>query len=348
MNVAEYASKFSTLLKYAPHVATNAKVKYNRFVNGLHPAIYTFVISCLPTSYTEAVERAKAAEAGLKRGGPQYNPPLPVTAQQPTLRPRGRKFKKIGSTVSSSSSSSSGSQRGSPQSNVPRYRGPGGQSAQVPPQVRMYAMTEDQAKYALGGVIAGVATYALLDSGAIQSFISETFVKRLGIIPEALDLGFRVSIPSGDQMFTSQIVKSLELLLQKNMRSVSVQPPSGKPFIFEATRHQQMPHIISCICGRKLMRRGCQAFLASIVTVTEPVSQSLEDLEVVRDFLSVFPDDVSGIPQNREVDFSIDLMPGTVPISKEPYHLAPAEMKELKDQIKDLLDKGFIRSSFSP
>ncbi|XP_073271541.1 uncharacterized protein [Primulina huaijiensis] len=184
--------------------------------------------------------------------------------------------------------------------------------------------------------------------------------------------GFRVSIPSGDQMFTSQIVKRLELRLQKNAvredlivlplpefdiilgtdclslseaiidfrrRSISVRPSSGKPFVSEAARHQHIPHIISCICARKLMRRGCQVFLASIVTVLELVSQGLEEVEVVRDFSSVFPDDVSGIPPDREVDFSIELMLGTVPISKIPYPLAPAEMKELKDQIQDLLDK---------
>ncbi|XP_075479294.1 uncharacterized protein LOC142520179 [Primulina tabacum] len=151
-------------------------------------------------------------------------------------------------------------------------------------------------------------------------------------------LGFRVSIPSDDQMFTSQLVKGLELRLQRNVvqadlivlllpefdiilgmdwlylngatidfrqRSISVRPPSWKPFIFEAARYQQMHHIISFICASKLMRRGCQAFLASIVTETELVSQRLEDVEVIRDFPSVFQDDVSGIPPDREVDFSI-------------------------------------------
>ncbi|XP_075499332.1 uncharacterized protein LOC142537723 [Primulina tabacum] len=107
-------------------------------------------------------------------------------------------------------------------------------------------------------------------------------------------------------------------------RLVSVRPPSGKPFIFEASRHQHMPHVISCICVRKLVRRGCQEFFASIVTVTEPDSQMPEDVEVVRDFPSVFSDDISGIPPDREVDYSIKLMPGTVPISKKPYRLAPA------------------------
>ncbi|XP_073313510.1 uncharacterized protein [Primulina huaijiensis] len=172
-----------------------------------------------------------------------------------------------------------------------------------------------------------------------------------------MDLGFRVSIPSGDKLFTSQVVKRLELRLQKNTvqadlvvlplpefdiifdmdwlssngaaidfrrRSVSVRPLSGQPFIFEAARHQQMPHIISCICARKLMRRCCQAFLASIVTVTEPVSQRLKDVELVRDFPSIFPDNVSGVPPDREVYFSIEMIPGTVSISKASYRLAPA------------------------
>ncbi|XP_073294491.1 uncharacterized protein [Primulina huaijiensis] len=64
--------------------------------------------------------------------------------------------------------------------------------------------------------ISGVATYALLDSGATYSFIFETFVKQVKIIPEDLDLGLRVSILSGDQMVTTSIVRNLELRLLKN------------------------------------------------------------------------------------------------------------------------------------
>ncbi|XP_073033790.1 uncharacterized protein [Primulina eburnea] len=96
------------------------------------------------------------------------------------------------------------------------------------------------------------------------------------------------------------------------------------------------------------MRRGCQAFLASIMLVTEPDSQRLEDIDVVREFPGVFPDDVAGIQPDREVDFLIELMPGTVPISKAPCWLAPTEMKGLKEHIHDLLDKGFIRPNLSP
>ena len=59
----------------------------------------------------------------------------------------------------------------------------------------------------------------------------------------------------------------------------------------------------------------------------------LEDVPVVRDFLDVFPDDLPGLPPEREIDFSIDFIPGTTPISLRPYRMAPAELKELKTQL---------------
>ncbi|XP_073133607.1 uncharacterized protein [Henckelia pumila] len=71
----------------------------------------------------------------------------------------------------------------------------------------------------------------------------------------------------------------------------------------------------------------------------------LEDVEVVKDFPKVLPDDVAGLPSHREVEFGIELLHGTKPASKAPYRLAPTKMKELKDQLQELLDKGFIRPS---
>ncbi|XP_022931755.1 uncharacterized protein LOC111438022 [Cucurbita moschata] len=62
----------------------------------------------------------------------------------------------------------------------------------------------------------------------------------------------------------------------------------------------------------------------------------------INEFLDVFPDDLPGIPPSRAVDFIIELEPGTGPISKAPYRMAPVELKELKVQLQDLLDKGFI------
>ena len=74
----------------------------------------------------------------------------------------------------------------------------------------------------------------------------------------------------------------------------------------------------------------------------------LENIPIVRDYIDVFPKDLPGLPPEREVEFTIDLAPVTVPVSKAPYRMAPMELKELKIQLQELLDKGFIRPSVSP
>ena len=62
----------------------------------------------------------------------------------------------------------------------------------------------------------------------------------------------------------------------------------------------------------------------------------------------VFPDELPGLPPHRDVDFVIELHPGTSPISMTPHRMAPVEFQELKVQLQKLLDKGFIRPSTSP
>ncbi|GJX85896.1 putative reverse transcriptase domain-containing protein, partial [Tanacetum coccineum] len=76
--------------------------------------------------------------------------------------------------------------------------------------------------------------------------------------------------------------------------------------------------------------------------------QRLEDVPIVRDFPDVFLEDLLGLPPTRQVGFLIDLIPGATPVARAPYRLAPSEMKELSEQLKELSDKGFIRPSSSP
>ena len=105
--------------------------------------------------------------------------------------------------------------------------------------------------------------------------------------------------------------------------------------------------MISAIYARCLLQKGCKGYLAHVVD-TRSSEVRLEDVPVVRDFLDVFPDDLPGLPLEREIDFPIDLVPGTAPISLPPYRMAPAELKELKTQLQELVDRGFIRPSISP
>jgi hypothetical protein len=72
------------------------------------------------------------------------------------------------------------------------------------------------------------------------------------------------------------------------------------------------------------------------------------NIRVVRDFPDVFPEDLPGMPPDREVKFVIDLLPGTAPISKRPYRMSIEELKELKKQLTELQEAGYIRPSSSP
>lgn len=81
--------------------------------------------------------------------------------------------------------------------------------------------------------------------------------------------------------------------------------------------------------AKKLNKSRCVAFLAGI---TERTSETfkIDDIPVVREFVDVFPVKLPGMPPDRKIEFAVDLIPETTPISKAPYRMAPAELKELK------------------
>nr|GEZ13864.1 hypothetical protein [Tanacetum cinerariifolium] len=74
----------------------------------------------------------------------------------------------------------------------------------------------------------------------------------------------------------------------------------------------------------------------------------LEDIQVVKEFLKVLPEDLPGLPPVRQVEFQIDLIPGVALVARALYRLAPSKMQELSDQLQELADRGFIRPSTSP
>ncbi|GKD06466.1 hypothetical protein Tco_1181440, partial [Tanacetum coccineum] len=93
------------------------------------------------------------------------------------------------------------------------------------------------------------------------------------------------------------------------------------------------------------MEKGFPIFLAHIIAKeVEDKSEKkrLEDVPIVQDFPEVFPEDSPGLPPTRQVEFQIDLVPGAAPVGRAPYRLAPSELKELSEQLKELSDKGFL------
>nr|GEX49487.1 putative reverse transcriptase domain-containing protein [Tanacetum cinerariifolium] len=129
------------------------------------------------------------------------------------------------------------------------------------------------------------------------------------------------------------------------MKKVRI-PLEGKTLVIKGNKNNSRLKIVSCIKAQKYIENGCELFLAQ-VTKQESKEKRLEDVPVIRYFPEVFPKELPGLLPPRQVEFRIDLILDVAPVAHAPYHLAPSEMKELSEQLQELSEKGFIRSSSS-
>jgi len=120
----------------------------------------------------------------------------------------------------------------------------------------------------------------------------------------------------------------------------------GEILIYKGSCSNHTVPLISATKACKLVKKGCVAYLCAIKVVETPELKP-EDIPVVQEFPEVFQE-VPSLPPDQEIEFAIELVPSTAPISKEPHRMAPTELTELKKQLQELLDKGLIQPSVSP
>ncbi|XP_075486195.1 uncharacterized protein LOC142525792 [Primulina tabacum] len=395
MSVAEYAYSFYAMLRYAPHVATSQVAVVE-------------------------MEIAKRAETSLKRSGNRVPTQHHQSGRQQfsssgsaSLRPRGKQFKKPGSSSSSSGSSGNrggyrysgpycdhcggkhssnqcvGVQRvcnncgrpghfarvcpsktgksaqagsGAQSKRIPaasqsshqpirpshQSRGQGGQQNQS--SVHVFALTEDEAQAAPGTVITGNCNLCsfiarvLFDTGASHSFVSHAFVVSHDLRTISMNSNLSVAIPMGKMIITDNVVFNAVLFHDENVLYLNL---------------IVLPmHDFDCIVGMDVLTanratvdsyQGIARFRASFAPKwnfygrgSQAKIPLVSAIEMNRLLESGHEEEIPGFPPEREVEFSIELMPGTEPISRAPYRLAPVELKELKEQLKDLLSKAAI------
>ncbi|XP_073131819.1 uncharacterized protein [Henckelia pumila] len=213
---------------------------------------------------------------------------------------------------------------------------------------RVFAMTHDQVdpdSAIVSGMIriADLPAFVLIDTGATHSFMSVSFMMKLRVLPDESISEFCVSLPSGEELKSNSVVRNCKVQMQSLvlcadfivLKMVDFNAIFGMDWL---TRHETIIDCKNCLCERS--EREIVGFLASLIGDLEVQRPKLGEVKVVKDFPEVFPDDVAVLPPVREVEFGIELLPETKPASKAPYRLAPTEMKELKDQLQELLDKG--------
>ncbi|KAM2704288.1 hypothetical protein EV1_033633 [Malus domestica] len=103
---------------------------------------------------------------------------------------------------------------------------------------------------------------------------------------------------------------------------------------FVGERSRVRHGVIFAIRAKRLLEKGCQGCLAHVV-LNDNTPNSVENIRVVKHFPDVFPNDLPGLLLDRDMEFTIDLLPGTDPISLTPYRMAPAELREMKIQLQE-------------
>ncbi|XP_022854046.1 uncharacterized protein LOC111375453 [Olea europaea var. sylvestris] len=253
-------------------------------------------------------------------------------------------------------------------------------------KARVFALNQHEAEQdpkVIAGILllSNVPTYVLFDFGATNSFICASFVARSNYACVRTDNELEVSIPSGKTLCTNQMTKSMKLEIEGKIleadlyllemkdfdvilgmdwlglnhatircheKEVQFHRLGEEEFHFFGAKFKFLPRLISAIQAKKMLRKkSCQGFLVSIIG-SQHIETTVNDINIVRDFADVFPEDLPGIPPGRQVEFTIDLIPEAAPVSKAPYRMTPKELQELKLQLEELLEKGFIRPSVSP
>ena len=130
-------------------------------------------------------------------------------------------------------------------------------------------------------------------------------------------------------------------------KEVKLHRPGKLEVKFKGIRRELSSNMISSMATQRMLLKGCHGYLAYVVE-TGKEGTLVDEIPVVREFPDVFPYDIAGLPPDREVEFTINLILRTEPISIHPYKMALVESRELKAQLEELLSKGFIRPSISP
>ncbi|GJU54568.1 putative reverse transcriptase domain-containing protein [Tanacetum coccineum] len=377
-NSTEYMQRFLRLAGFLGQAAGTAEEQAKNFRWGLHKSILDHVMCIQFTDVAQVADAARnleilrdrddydRSERSDKRhkSGDRYQ----SATQQNSYRGHDQKNDRQGSCKKNIGASSSGHADKKPDASG-----------------RVFALTQDQAANTSGTItgalfIFGRAVFVLFDTGATHSVISTKFASCFTMTPILLDHVLCISTPMKDSARITHVYRDLPLQFDDKIRSVNALPLDmcefdiilgidwlaahratidchsrrvifgdihAPEFIYHGSLPGKPMKIISALKARTLLSHGCEGFLATIHDTTSDVS-SIHDQPIVSEFQDVFPEELPGIPPIRDVEFNIELIPGAEPISKAPYRMAPIELKELKDQLQELLERGFIRPSVSP
>jgi hypothetical protein len=196
----------------------------------------------------------------------------------------------------------------------------------------------------------------LFDSGASHTLINKKFVEQHCIPYHESREGFKIHSPGG-QLFTKEVAYQVPVTLAERDFPTNMIVLKGQDIDVILGMSWLAQHKATLNTDQRTIRlsHNQEEILLSIPIpakttgrIYEAIIPEIKDIPVVCEFPDVFPEDLPGLPPERDVEFVIELKPGTTPISRRSYRMPSNELAELKTQLQDLLEKGFIRPSSSP
>ncbi|KAA3488432.1 reverse transcriptase [Gossypium australe] len=219
---------------------------------------------------------------------------------------------------------------------------------------------------------------ALIDPGSTHSYICMKLVSSMSMPIESTKFIIRVSNPLGKCVLVDRVCKGCPLIIKGHCfpvdlmllpfdefdvilgmdwlvthnvivncgrKHIELRDENGNLICVESDKSDSSPIVISTMSAQRYLKKGYEAYLAFVLN-TKEIESNIESVPIVCEYLDVFPEMLPGLPPEKEIEFGIDLVPGTAPISIAPYRMAPTELKELKAQLQELTDKGFVRPNY--
>jgi hypothetical protein len=196
----------------------------------------------------------------------------------------------------------------------------------------------------------------LFDSSSSHDFTSKACTKKCQLVIERMSTPYMILTPRGN-VITKQLVINAPLNLGEVYKThLIVLDGQGIDVILGMNwmrDHRALLDTASRTVQLNSLDHGVVVLqlvspLRTTPSLHHATTRKLEDIRVACEFSDVFPEDLPGMPPNRDVEFTIELQPDTTPISRRPYKMTPKELAESKVQLNELMDMGFIRLSFSP
>ncbi|XP_040967928.1 uncharacterized protein [Gossypium hirsutum] len=368
MNIIDYEREFLCLSKYTPDLVLTDEAACKRFRQILRVKIKFRLASHKITEIANKVERAKMVEQAM--GLDKEKMGDKAQGKRPIDCPKSVDVTSVSSQRSTSTPQSRGSTRGG-------VSGRGSQGRVIDSSASHAKATIPARVYTIRTRGEGDATDVVSDPCSTYSYMRTGLINIKKLIVEIFEVRINFSNPIGHSVKVNQVCRWCPIEIQGKIfladlllmpfdefdvilrmdwlsehgviidcwkKNFKIQVSNGEEMEVKGMKPTGLAQIILTIKADKLIYQGCETFLSYVINLTAK-SPKLEENCTVCEFSDVFSEELPRLPPDREVEFAIKVYPRTTPVCIAPYRMSLKELKELKVQLQDLLDQGFIQPS---